>query len=923
MSRESRPWTRWWWQGNALTEQGITAEMEVYRKAGIGGLEITPIYGVYGAEDQFTDYLSPRFMTLLTHTLREAERLDLGIDMATGTGWPFGGPWIGDADACKTMEHTVYHLRGGERLKEKVAFIQAPYLRAIGSPMYGYNGTAADGPRVDPRKIDIKDLAQPISANHNLQDLALEQVRFERPLRLVTLMAYGGKAEAIDLTASVAADGTLDWAAPPGEWRLDAVFEGWHGKMVERAGPGGEGNVIDHFSTDALHHYLNHFDSALKSHDISSLRAFFNDSYEVDDARGAADWTPRLFDEFQKRRGYDLRHHLPALFAQDTPGKNERVLCDYRETISELVLNNFTQPWKQWAEGHHKIVRNQAHGSPANILDLYGAVDIPEIEGEEPLRIKMATSAAHVMGKKLVSSESATWLNEHFESSLGDIKQAVDRFLLNGVNHVFYHGTCYSPPGEPWPGRLFYAAVHMNPRNPQWRDADALNEYITRAQSLLQRSKPDNDVLLYFPIYDRFSQPGDKQLEHFDHVSAGNPFENAAKALWEKGYAFDFISDRQIANLTLENTVLRTEGGSNYRMIIVPGCNYIPLATLQKIAALAAQGAIVRFYLGFPSSFSGYDHDGSRGAEFETTKRKLDKIEKGDELMGWDGIEDLLKNVGVQREPWGEQGLQYLRKVTPEGQPEYFIVNANDTNECMAWIPLRQPVTSALWLDPYSGKIGKGMLRKCKDGGQEIFVQLTRRQTIFLRLYNENVTAEYFYWSIPAAAPVPLRGTWTIEFIEGGPTLPAALKTDTLISWTHFAGRGYREFSGTASYTLAFHKPAGPARVWRLDLGWVGASAEVFVNGKPLGTYIGPVYQLDIEPSMLQEQNTLEIKVSNLMANRIADLDRRQVFWKKFYNVNFPARKPENRKDALFSASAWPPKPSGLLGPVTLTPVRR
>jgi hypothetical protein len=926
VSRESRPWTRWWWQGNALTEEGITAEMEAYRKAGIGGLEITPIYGVYGQEDQFADYLSPRFMTLLTHTLREAERLNLGIDMATGTGWPFGGPWIGDADACKNMEHTVYRLHGGERLKEKVRFTQEPYLRAIGSPMYGYNGAPDAGPRIDPKKIAIRDLAQPVSANPNLQDLALEQVKFERPLRLVTLMAYNEKGEPTDLTAKVGADGTLDWTAPPGEWRLDAVFEGWHGKMVERAGPGGEGNVIDHFSTDALHHYLGRFDSTFKSHDIKPLRAFFNDSYEVDDARGAADWTPQLFTEFLKRRGYDLRHHLPALFAQDTPEKNERILCDYRETVSELVLNNFTRPWKQWAEGHHKIIRNQAHGSPANILDLYGAVDIPEIEGEEPLRIKMATSAGHVMGKKLVSSESATWLNEHFESSLADIKQAVDRFLINGVNHVFYHGTCYSPPGEPWPGRLFYAAVHMNPRNPQWRDADALNGYIARAQSLLQRSQPDNDILLYFPIYDRFSAHGPKQLEHFDGVGKAfdsTSFKRAAEALLDRGYTFDFISDRQIANLAVDDSRLRTEGGSKYRTIIIPQCRYIPLATLEKIEALAAQGANMSFFEGLPDSFSGYDPDGSRQKKFQELISRLQQSQTDtDKIMVNASLEKLLERTGVAREPWGELGLQYIRKTTPEGQTEYFIANTNK-KEYVGWIPLRQDVGWALWLDPYSGKIGAGPMRKNEKGELEIFAQLAPGQATFLRLYNKRVVAENFHWATPWDEPVPLQGTWSIEFTEGGPTLPVAMKTDTLGSWTDFAGQGYREFSGTASYTLTFNKPIHTTSAWRLDLGEVRESAEVFLNGKPLGTCIGPVYQLAVENSQLQDRNTLVIKVSNLMANRIADLDRRHIFWKKFYNVNFPARKEENRKDGLFSAAAWAPRPSGLLGPVILTPILR
>src|SRR5690606_8312950 len=155
--------------------------------------------------------------------------------------------------------------------------------------------------------------------------------------------------------------------------------------MVERAAPGGEGNVIDHFSATALRRYLSRFDSALKDTDLSKLRAFFNDSYEVDDARGAADWTPELFDEFIKRRGYDLREHLPALFGHASEDEYERVLSDYRETIYELIHDNFTTVWSEWAASKGRIVRNQAHGSPANIIDLYAAVDIPEMEGTDAL----------------------------------------------------------------------------------------------------------------------------------------------------------------------------------------------------------------------------------------------------------------------------------------------------------------------------------------------------------------------------------------------------------------------------------------------------------------------------------------------------------------------------------------------------------
>jgi hypothetical protein len=165
------------------------------------------------------------------------------------------------------------------------------------------------------------------------------------------------------------------------------------------------------------------------------------------------------------------------------------VLADYRETISDLLLDTFTTEWSAWAKRHGRQVRNQAHGSPANILDLYAASDIPETEGSEIQRFKWATSAAHVAGRPRVSAEAATWLGEHFRVRLADVRDAVDRFFVAGVNHIVYHGTAYSPLGDPWPGWQFYASVEFNPQNAWWDDFRALNTYVARAQSFLQSGR--------------------------------------------------------------------------------------------------------------------------------------------------------------------------------------------------------------------------------------------------------------------------------------------------------------------------------------------------------------------------------------------------------------------------------------------------
>ena len=938
-SRESKPCTRWWWHGSAVTKAGITAELEKYKAAGLGGVEITPIYGVHGQEEQFINYLSPQWVELLQHVLREGERLDMGIDMATGTGWPFGGPWVKDVDACKNLEFKTYNVKAGERLKEKIYFVQEPYLRAVGNQVYEVHDSTIAGERArgtikEPLmagkgQLTIEQLVQPVEANKNLQALALDQVKFERSLPLQALMAYNDRGASVDLFDKVDSLGMLQWTAPQGNWKLYAVFAGSHGKMVERAGPGGEGNVIDHFSAIALTNYLTRFDKALVGVDMKSLRAFFNDSYEVDDARGTADYTPLLFKEFLIRRGYDLRMHLPALFGEDTPEKNQRILCDYRETISELILENFTQPWKSWADGYQAVVRNQAHGSPANILDLYATVDIPEIEGIEPLRIKMASSAGNVTGKKLVSSESATWLNEHFQSNLLDIKKALDRFFVHGVNHIFYHGTTYSPADAPWPGWLFYAAVHLNPRNSLWPHFHALNKYVERTQTFLQSSTADNDILLYYPVFERFSTPGREMIEHFDGVGVqfeGTVFKETADWMLMQGYAFDYVSDKQIGHTKVVDGQLISEGNARYKTLIVPHCKFIPLRTIEKIFALAEAGATIIFAGGLPVDISGFKDAAVNKIRYEELIGNLSKAShdsctemrhgKGRILVGGHAKKGL-SLAAVRRETMVEQDLQFIRKNSRDGVI-YFISNGSKALE--GWIALETPGKTVILYNPMTGESGEAEVRRNKENVQ-VHLSLHPHETLVVQVKSDEMKLPAYPVNLPVGKPLLLTGPWSVSFPEGGPEL-SQLTLVSIQPWTSVKDSGYASFSGTGSYRIDFKlSKKQRATGYLLDLGDVRESAEVIINGKSLGVLIGPDFKIYIDAVFLDDENVLEIRVCNLMANRISFLDKHHVFWKKFYNINFPARKAENRKNNLFDASQWSPAVSGIIGPVKLIEV--
>jgi hypothetical protein len=926
LTREAKPWSRWWWHGSAVEPASLTSQLEALRDAGIGGVEITPIYGVRGEEARFIPYLSDEWMRMLEHTLREATRLDLGADMATGTGWPFGGPWVGDDTSTRALAHKTWTLAQGQRLTEPVRLRQAPLLRAVGS-------MPAPGSPRGSRPVQITDLVEPATANPDLQSLALDQVRFPRDLPLLVLMAYDDAGAAIDVTRRVRPDGTLDWEAPAGRWTLHALFLGWHGKMVERAAPGGEGPVIDHFSRDAIRRYLARFDRAFAGHSTTGLRAFFNDSYEVDDASGQGDGTPALLDEFQRRRGYDLRRYLPALVGRDNDDRNARVLADYRETISDLLLDAFTAEWGGWARGRKAIVRNQAHGSPASLLDLYAASDIPETEGDDLPRFKWATSAGHVAGRRLVSAEAATWLGEHFRSTLADVRAAVDRFFVAGVNHIVYHGTAYSPESEAWPGRLFYAAVEFSPQSAWWDDFRALNRYVARVQSFLQAGRPDHDVLLYYPLYDSFAVRGNALLRHFggaNEPTTGTPFEKAAALMQGRGFTHDFISDRQLQATRVTGNRLVTAGGSSYKVLILPASRFIPLETFQRVLALARDGAIVVSLEGWPSDVSGLSDLSARRARFTRAAAAVRfgpadaegiseaRVGRGRILRGGEA-ERLLGRAAVARERLVDESLQFARRADTRGRI-YFI--SNPTGRTIdGWIPLDVQSGEVTVFDPMHERRGRARVRRSSGGALDVYLHVLPGESLVV-VAGRAAAPEPYSTYRAAGSGEEISGPWAVRFVKGGPSLPAARTIERLASWTTLGGGDMTSFSGTAEYTVKFPRPAGTADAWQLDLGRVHDSASVRLNGHEVATLLGPTFRVTIDAAQLAAANVLEIFATNLTANRIADLDRRGVPWKKFYNVNFAARLAENRgPDGLFTAAAWKPLDSGLIGPVTLTPM--
>ena len=795
---ENKPFVRWWWLGSAVDKEGLTYNLEEFASKGLGGFEITPIYGVQGNEENDIDFLSEKWMEMYKHLYSEADRLGLQVDMNCGTGWPFGGPEITPEMAAKRMQ--------------------------------------------------------------------------------------------------INEDGTIS-----------AVQTG---QMVKRAAPGGEGFVMNHYDKDVLEYYLQKFDKAFSESGAPRPNTWFNDSYEVYNA----DWTEKFPEIFKEKYGYDI---VPYLTGPKDSEEYVRAVCDYRECLGDILRENFLEPWAEWAHSQGAKVRNQSHGSPANILDYYATVDIPECEtygrtvfdipglrqdpiikpnDGDPAVLKLASSAAHITGKKYTSAESLTWMTDHFRTSLMQCKPELDQIFCSGVNHVYFHGAPYSPKGVEWPGWMFYAAINMSPTGSMWADADGLFKYIERCQAFLSAGDPDSDFYLYLPIYDAWSRFSERPYMMFDIHGMGRTLPEAKQAMYDilnAGFDADYISDALLGSCEITKPV------------IVPACKYMPVQTAQTLLDLQNKGVKVIFIDSLPSDVPGL-------VDYEAGRKALKKI-----------VKKFAKPVSIDKalEPYKSEGFRtgfggsMIRRRNEAGGWNYFFAMLQNST-VDGWVKLATPAASAVLYDPLTGESGQAEVRQAADGCAEVRLQLLPGESRMLKTFPTSVTAptSWKYTGSEGEARV-LADVWDISFPESVPAIAGHFSSRTPKSWTELNVPEAKTNFATAKYTTAIDiLDVDSADDWVLDLGEVRESARISINGHPVDTLWCVPFRASIGRYLKPGINTVDVYVTNLPSNRIAQMDRDGVQWRIFKDANINTLGPR-------TFDRWPTDPSGLCSEVKLIPV--
>jgi hypothetical protein len=859
---------RWWWYGPAVTKPELEREMRVMKESGIGGFEVQPVYPV--ALDDATagiktlPFLSDEFLDALRFTADKAHELGLRMDLTLGSGWPFGAPMVPVSQAAGRLRVDRVKLGEGRRR------VPLPAL--------------AEGEKL--------------------------------------IAAFLGMREITDVrNGAVWLPVQLD-----GQPELRFFIAGRTGQQVKRAAVGGEGFVIDHYDRAATDNYLKNVgDRLMQAFGSNRPYAIFCDSLEV----FASDWTGDFLTEFQKRRGYDLKPYLPALISDIGP-KTADIRHDWGQTLTELLGERFLAPMRDWAKQNRTRFRIQGYGIPPMTMSGNALADLPEGEGPQWKVVRAsrwASSASHLYGKPVTSSETWTWLNSpSFRATPLDVKAEADLHFLQGINQLIGHGWPYTAPGVEYPGWRFYAAAAFGEKNPWWIVMPDLATYLQRVSYLMRQGQPANDVALYLPNSDAWASFSAGRV-HLIETLKERVGSDVISRILEAGYNFDFFDDDALRHIGRVEKNALVLGANKYKAVILPSVERIPPDTIRKLEAFARSGGIVIATRRRPALAPGFkateqDHRLIR----ETAARLFDGPSAPahfveDENRGLAGKLTSLLRPDVVLSPAASE-IGFIHRHTDAAEI-YFLANTSNARQRTS-ATFRVPQMQAEWWHPFDGTVTPAEAQGAEDGGVKVSLDLEpygSRVLVFTqrRLPPSTSTA------ISSAPPIDLSSGWQVSFGKN-----SSVRMDTLRSWTDAEETRY--FSGVATYEKTIAVPdtllQSHAEVL-LDFGegepipaqplkngmrafWDGPvreAAVVYINDARAGSVWCPPYQINVTKLLKRGENRIRIEVGNTAINHMAGHrlpDYRLLNLR--YGVRFEPQDMENLQ----------PLPSGLLGTVRL-----
>ncbi|NGY05585.1 glycosyl hydrolase [Solimonas terrae] len=923
--RTSMPWIRWWWPGADVQSAELNRELQQLHDAGFGGAEIQPFAA--GTSDVIGDDAalharvykvdSPTYLAAVRSTLTTAKDLGLQIDLTHYSGWPGGSPAVSAADGLQNVVWGQATFSGGRHIDIDLPR-PCPRINALASGLLSSlaksNFAEFDA---SPATFLSALVAVPVGGSS-------AQLSIDGPLRLNTA--------SIRVVDASVRNGRFSWDAPAGNWVLLTFWLMPSGQRPVGAAfpsPAYAVNPVDSARVRAEYNYVFGDRTRFSEYYGGPFRAIFNDSLEFTaDRLGAAD----ILDEFQKRRGYDLRPLLPAIFLDaadntyigkrlaDRPifhltAADSRIRHDYQQTLSDLMIERFFETTTNWAHSHGLQSRAQPYGFDLDVIKAEGIADIPETEQLESRGdstfLKTATSAALLYGKDIVSAESMGFPGAEYTTNAAKMKASADLLFLDGINQLVYHGFPYNwrPAGHldrlgPQGWQPFAGAGDLtfsenySPRVPLWADMKGINLYVARAQNLLRQGKLQADVLIYYPAFGVttpvFSEVPSEPLQegHFPLTDPSAGFRSLIHVapdsdplkqwlgklkpiiaeLDRRGVTWQWVNPDGLRNQLLPNG--RTRGGSEYGSILFAETDAARPDDIAAAERLAAEGIPVHFFGKIPDHQPGYLDAKIGDVRVRDSVSRLLRRRK-EETNVAELVDDIVAAQSSRVRFSHGSDIRRIERILDSGSSIEFFSNLREaTNQVALEVPSHE---SMWWFDALTGT------------ASPVPPSEGRRITLELRPYESR------FLIVGEPMPDSLGPPAASSMIAGA----AQVKVSTIDRWSLEAGEikrvgplfdwradpALRYFGSVAIYRATInldHIDAGFE--YHLDVGLVPGVASVNVNGKPAGSASIPPGDVDITALVREGSNQIEILYQamprNNLIGRALDGDKRLAQWK-------------------------------------------
>jgi hypothetical protein len=741
--------------------------------------------------------------------------------------------------------------------------------------------------------------------------------------------------EIIDISDHVDENGRMDIRLPEGNWMILRMGHTSTGH-TNATGGGGAGLECDKFNPEAVRLQFDSWfgkvwETAGEERARRVLSVFHVDSWEC----GSQNWSPVFREEFSRRRGYDILKYLPlyAGIPVESAETSERILHDVRETVSELITDNFYGTLKSLsgAKGCTFSAECVAPTMTGDGMMHFRNTDIPMGEywfesptHDKPNDVLDAVSAAHIYGKNIVQAEAFTQLRMTFTEHPALLKTLQDRHYALGINRLSYHVFVHNPWLDRRPGMTLDGIGLFFQRDQTWwrTGGRAWTDYAARCQALLQFGKPVADIAVFtgedIPrravLPDRLVPflPGlfgreKVEREQARLANAGEPLREMPAGVthsanitdakdWVnalRGYQYDsFNPDVLLHSMDVENGNIVLKSGMTYRVLVVPGsrrmnpeAGRLSVEVMEKLEALRQKGAKI-FFGETPSA------------------GKFLPLPFGDGTLDGPGIERdfTAEEKGV---PGYAKDIAYTHR-QGEGIDIYFVSNQRDSIRDVK-ISMRVADKIPEIRYPVSGLIETDFDRKTVNGRTEIDLTMQAGESLFVVFQTPANKTSNRANPVRTSVSKPITGPWSVTFDRhfGGPSAPAIF--DRLTDWSENGNDSIRFYSGTAVYSNSFDFTVYPDEKYFIEPEDIAVVAAVKINGIPCGTLWTKPYRLDITHALKSGNNTVEITVANTWANRIMG------------DEVFLREKNDNEKiwtNARYRLKEQKPVKSGILGEV-------